>query len=112
MDSLIQTMRQAIIQLLQDYQEFLKNDPEVTSELVLDINQDRYILVEMGWQNNRRIYGVLIHIDIIDQKIWIQQDGTEEGVANELVNFGIPKDRIVLGYKSLERRKITEFAIF
>lgn len=112
MDSLIQTMRQAIIQLLKDYQEFLKNDPEVTSELVLDINQDRYILVEMGWQNNRRIYGVLIHIDIIDQKIWIQQDGTEEGVANELVNFGIPKDRIVLGYKSLERRKITEFAIF
>ena len=112
MDSLTQTMRQAINQLPQDYLDFLKNDPEVTSELVLDTDRDRYLLIEMGWQNNRRIYGVLIHIDIIDQTLWIQQDGTEEGVANELVNLGIPKDRIVLGYKSLERRKITEFAVF
>jgi hypothetical protein len=112
MDSLTQTMRPAINQLLQDYLDFLKNDPEVTSELVLDTDRDRYLLIEMGWQNNRRIYGVLIHIDIIDQKLWIQQDGTEEGVANELVNLGIPKDLIVLGYKSLERRKITEFAVF
>jgi len=30
-----------------------------------------------------------LHIDIIDQKIWIQQDGTETGIANELVNLGI-----------------------
>jgi hypothetical protein len=52
----------------------LRNDPEVTSELVLDTDdRDRYLLIEMGWQNNRRIYGVLIHIDIIHQKLSIQQ---------------------------------------
>ncbi|NEP80013.1 MAG: XisI protein [Okeania sp. SIO3B3] len=54
----------------------------------------------MGWQNSRRIYGVLIHIDTINQKIWIQQDSTEEVIANELVNLGIPYKHIVLAYKT------------
>ncbi len=63
------------------------------------------------WLKGQRIYGVLIHIDIIDNKFWIQQDGTEEGIAEELVSMGIPKENIVLAYKSLPRRQITEFAV-
>ena len=51
-------------------------------------------------------------IDIIDEKLWIQQDGTEEGIAEEMVKMSIPKDKIILAYKSLERRTITEFAVF
>jgi hypothetical protein len=31
-------------------------------------------------------------------------------VAQELVDAGVPKDRIVLGFKSPEMRKHTEFA--
>ncbi|WP_293139272.1 element excision factor XisI family protein [Okeania sp. SIO3I5] len=44
----------------------------------------------MSWQNSRRIYGTLIYLDMINQKIWIQEYLTEEGVANEIVNLGIP----------------------
>lgn len=72
---------------------------------------DRYLLIEIGWDKGRRIYGVLIHIDIMGDKLWIQQDGTEEGIADELAALGIPKERIVLAYKSLPRRQITEFAV-
>jgi XisI protein len=53
----------------------------------------------------------LIHLDIIDRKIWIQQDGTEIGIANELVDLGISPQQIVLAFKTLERRKITDFAV-
>ena len=80
-------------------------------ELVFDRTRDRYLLVETGWENGRRIYGTLLHLDIINGKIWIQQDGTEQGIANELIALGVPKDRIVLGFKSLQRRQITEFAV-
>jgi hypothetical protein len=52
-----------------------------------------------------------LHIDIINHKLWIQHDGTEEGIALELVAAGIPKEQIVLGFRSLEARKHTEFAI-
>jgi XisI protein len=54
---------------------------------------------------------MLVHLDIIDRKIWIQHDGTEEGIADELVKQGIPPQKIVLAYKSFERRKITDFAV-
>jgi hypothetical protein len=42
-------------------------------------------------------------------QIW--QNGTEEGVAIDFVRAGVPKDKTVLGFKSAEMRKDTEFAI-
>lgn len=53
----------------------------VQFEIILDKERDRYLLVEVGWQNGYRIYGAFLHLDIIDGKIWIQHDGTENGVA-------------------------------
>lgn len=106
------TLQAKIIQALQDYLAFLGTDPDAEAYLALDKENHHYLLIETGWQNNRRIYGTLIHIDIIGEKAWIQQDGTEEGIANELTRLDIPKEQIVLAYKSPERRKITEFAVF
>lgn len=111
MDSLNSNYQEIIEQVLSDYANFLGDDERVQNELVFDRTRDRYLLVEAGWENGRRTYGTLLHLDIINGKIWIQQDGTEAGIANELVALGVPKDRIVLGFKSLQRRQITEFAV-
>ena len=110
MDSVLISHRNAIQQVFKSYIDFLGNDDDTQFEMVMDNENQRYLLVEIGWHNSRRIYGTLLHIDIISDKLWIQQDGTEEGIANELVTLGIPKEQIVLGFKPLERRKLTEFA--
>ncbi|NJO42492.1 MAG: XisI protein [Cyanobacteria bacterium CRU_2_1] len=68
-------------------------------------------LVQVGWQNNRRVYGCILHLDIKDGKIWLQHNGTERQVADELVALGVPKQDIVLGFQSPSKRKFTEFAI-
>ncbi|MEL7035680.1 MAG: XisI protein [Cyanobacteria bacterium J06592_8] len=104
-------LKQAILTVLQDYIEFLGDDPNSQLHLIVDEKNDHYLLLETGWQGEHRIYGSFIHLDIINNKIWIQHDGTEEGVALELTAQGIDKQQIVLGFKSLERRKITEYAI-
>ncbi len=57
------------------------------------------------------MHGCLVHIDIQGGKLWIQRDGTEYGIANELVEAGVPKDQIVLGCRSPEIRKHTQFAM-
>ncbi|NET27144.1 XisI protein [Okeania sp. SIO1I7] len=111
MDTLKAKYLSVVEQVLCDYAEFLGNDDEVQIELVFDRDRDRYLLVETGWQDGYRIYGTLLHLNIIDNKIWIQHDGTEDGVANELVAAGIPKDSIVLGFRTLQERKVTEFAV-
>lgn len=82
-----------------------------TSADFRDSKNHHYVLVEVGWENGRRIYGTLLYIDIIDQRLWIQQDGKEEGIANEFVALGIPKQQIVLGFKPGDRRRVTEFAV-
>ena len=111
MASLIAQYRQIIAKTFQDYADFLDTDRQIQIELVLDQTRDRYLLVETGWQNGYRIYGTLLHIDIIDQKIWIQHDGTEDGIADELVAAGIPQKQIILAFKSPEIRPYTDFAI-
>jgi len=84
---------------------------EVELQTIFDTERDHYQLVHAGWRNNRRMYGCLMHIDIKDGKIWIQYDGTEIGVANELVERGVPKEDIVLAYHPPYKRPYTEFAI-
>ena len=105
------TLKQAVLSVLQTYLAFLGNDPDTQLQLIVDEQNHHYLLLEIGWQGQRRIYGTLIHLDIIDHKIWIQQDGTETGVAPELMAQGISPQQIVLGFKSLERRQITDFAV-
>lgn len=78
---------------------------------MLDEKRDRYLLVETGWQNGYRIYGNLIHIEIIDNKLGIEHDGTEDGVAYELMAAGIPEADIVLAFKLPELQKVRSLAV-
>ena len=48
--------------------------------------------------------------DIMIDKIWIQKDFTEEGIANQLVELGVPKSDIVLAFRSPYVRQFTGFA--
>jgi hypothetical protein len=53
----------------------------------------------------------VIHVDIIGDKIWIQYDGTEDGIATDLVENGVLPETIVLGFRPPEVRSYTGFAI-
>jgi hypothetical protein len=67
--------------------------------------------MNVGWQQGiHRVYGTVIHIDIKDGKLWIQWDGTDDAVAEELVERGIPKSDIVIGFHMPYKRQFTEFA--
>ena len=86
------------------------NDP-IKSQTVFDREGDHYQLVNLGWKNNStRIYGCAIHVDIIDRKIWVQHDGTEEAIADQLIEKGVQAQNIVLAYHPPNLRKYTEFA--
>ncbi len=83
---------------------------DIRFEPVFDAENDRYLLMIEGWNQYKRVHGCILHLDLKDGKVWIQRDGTDYGIANDLLNAGIPKDKIVLAFKSPELRKYTEFA--
>ncbi len=87
------------------------NDP-VESETIFDTKSDRYQLVNVGCKDSStRIYGCVLHVDIKDGKIWVQHDGTEDAIADQLVARGVPKQDIVLAYHAPHVRQYTEFAV-
>ncbi|WP_448572638.1 element excision factor XisI family protein [Trichothermofontia sp.] len=49
--------------------------------------------------------------EIIDGKVWVQRDGTEDGVTDDLVAAGIPTSDIVLGFYEPSVRPYTGYAI-
>lgn len=103
--------RQIIETVLTEYTRVPYAYGDIQTETVFDRVNDRYLLMNVGWDNNRRVHGSLVHIDIINGKLWIQRDGTEHGIAKELVRAGIPKDHIVLGFRPPEIRQYTEYAV-
>lgn len=107
----VEKYRQIIQELLQAYSKIKSSNEEVEAETIFDFINDRYQVVHVGWSNKRRVYGCILHLDIKNEKIWIQHDGTEGGIARELVEKGIPKHDIVLGFHSPFKRQFTEFAV-
>jgi hypothetical protein len=61
-------------------------------------------LIKDGWT-------IHIHVRIKNNKIYIEEDWTEEGIATELLREGVPKEDIVLAFHDPETRKFTEFAV-
>ena len=99
-----------IEQILTDYAKLAYAHADYERETVFDREQNRFLLMVHGWEGFRRVHHCSIHVDIIVGKFWIQCDNSERGVAMDLVDAGVPKDRIVLGFRSPAKRKLTEFA--
>ncbi len=84
---------------------------EYEVQTVFDEEQDRYLLLYVGWIGNKRFFGCTLGLEIKDGKIWIQHDGTEEVLANRLVEMGVPKQDIVLAFHEPEIRQYTDFGM-
>jgi hypothetical protein len=112
MERIIQ-YRQAIRQLLTDRASFdlAHLQPEVESQLIFDTEHDRYQLLDVGWEELKRVYNCFIHLDIKDGKIWIQRNMTEVDLAQELVEMGVPKEDIVLGLHPAYKRPYTGYGV-
>ncbi|MBW4648225.1 MAG: XisI protein [Kastovskya adunca ATA6-11-RM4] len=102
---------QLIKNLLKEHAKYPLKEESIEKQLIFNTENDHYQLVHIGWQDEKRIYACLIHIDIKDGKIWIQRDFTEAGIAQQLVEQGVPKSDIVLSFRSPFVRKFSEFAI-
>ncbi len=107
----VENFRQIIQQILLEYTKIPYAHGQLQCKAIFDRESDSYLLVTIGWDGAKRVHGILVHIDIIEGKVWIQRDGTEYGIAYELEKAGIPRSRIVLGFHPPEVRSHTEYAL-
>ena len=86
-----------------------RNAQEYEVQTIFDSERDHYQLLYVGWRGDKRDFGCILHLDIKQGKIWIQHDGTEEGIANRLVEMGVPKQDIILAFHEPYVRQFTGF---
>ncbi|MEO6861130.1 MAG: XisI protein [Microcoleus sp.] len=110
MDQLAQ-YRQYVQTLITRYAEDDVSDDEVEVQLICDTERDHYQWMNVGWQHLNRIYRTIIHIDIKDGKIWLQQNLTDQDPAKELVEMGVPREDIVLGLQAPYKRPYTDYGV-
>ena len=103
--------RQCIQNLLSKYVATPIANGEIESQTVFDLQQDHYQVMNVGWDGNRRVHGCVLHLDIKDGKIWVQQNTTELRIAHELAAMEISKEDIVLGFQAPYVREYTGFGV-
>ncbi len=106
----IELYRHVIQSFLTAYASIPIANGSIDCYTVFDTKQDRYLVMNIGWDGDRRVYGSVLHLDIREGKIWIEQNMTEVRIAQELVDRGVAKENIVLGFHPPEMRQYTDYA--
>jgi hypothetical protein len=102
--------RRLIQQIINEQVERDPGADGIEAQLIFDTERDRYQLNYVGWQDFKRQFDPLIQLDIIDGKIWIQHNGTDESIAERLVQLGVPTTDIVIGSHSPFKRQFDSYA--
>ena len=103
--------RDVIRTLLTKYGSYGYRYGDVETHVIFDAEHDHYQLLRMGWEGKQRVYGCVFHLNIRDGKIWIQMNSSDIDIGQELVEMGIPKDKIVLGFHPEGMRQYSEYAV-
>ena len=85
--------------------------PNVDTVLLCDEEHDNYLLMDIGWQEQSRVKRMILFVRIKNHIIWIEEDWTEAGIAEELVRAGIPQEDVVLAFQPPNVRRYTEYAV-
>ena len=105
----ISKYKNIIKSILQDIYKISPSDEYVETQLIMDDERGHYLLYSVGWENLHFVYGSFVHIDVKDNgRVWLQHDGTNLKVAEELAKAGIPKKDIVIGFQPPHARKYME----
>jgi hypothetical protein len=97
--------------LIRDYAASDRVASPIETHLVIDPTQGHYQWWNIGWRGFDRIHRCIIHLEVRDSKIWLQENKTEHDPAAALVNMGVPNEDIILGLQPPAKRPYTDYGV-
>ncbi len=94
----ITTYREIVKQVISDYAKLRPSHGNIRLDAIFDEMRDRYALMQVGWDQEKRIRGNLIYVIIENGKVVIEYDGMEYGITQDLIKKGILEHDIVLAF--------------
>jgi XisI protein len=104
--------RNAIIEALQEVAARSGDSDKVRTVTVFDESSNQYQILDLGWdESGKRVFQPMIHLELLDGKVWIQENMTDLDVAKVLLEWGVESSDIVLGMHSASLRQFSEYAV-
>jgi XisI protein len=100
-----------IEQILHDYARIPYAHGDLHMQTVFDREAQRFLLLTLGWNGIHRVHHVVVDVELRGETFWIHRDRTEDGIATDLEQAGIPKEQIVLAWHSERERVYTGYAV-
>jgi hypothetical protein len=112
MDKKIEKYQNIITGILKEYADSFNQSPKsIEAKLVFDYERNSFQLLNTGWRNGEYYFYVVFHLDIKNDKVWLNENRTDMLVAQMLVEQGIPKTDIVLGLQPPQTRALSGYAL-
>jgi XisI protein len=97
---------------LSDFTNYVNGDKGTDYEIVEDDIHFRYQVVSTSWNDDIFEFNVIFYFQIKPTgKVWLLVNNTDVLVADDLVEMGIPKSDIVIGFLPESVRPYSGFAV-
>jgi hypothetical protein len=107
----VEEYRRIVRRLIEECTSYKPSHGQIDTEAIVDPEKGHYEVMRVGWDNRCRVHYCVVHVDIINGKIWVQYDGTNRPIAEEFVEAGVPLEDIVLGFQPPDMRQYADFAV-
>ena len=111
MDKNVKKYQKAILNILEEYAKIKYANLNGENQIIVDKENQRFLIMTIGWQKNTFVHTCPMHFDIVNNKIWVQENRTEWNVGEMLENQGVPKSEIVLGFLAPSTRAYSDYAV-
>ncbi|MEL6779277.1 MAG: element excision factor XisI family protein [Cyanobacteria bacterium J06597_16] len=98
MDSTTQ-LSDVVKEVINRYAQLKPSHGNIRLDTVFDDDQGHYALMQVGWDRDRRVRGNLIYITLQDNRVIIEYDGMECGIAQDLIATGVTSEQIIPAYQ-------------
>ncbi|MEH1783757.1 MAG: XisI protein [Nostoc sp.] len=92
------TYREIVKQMIIQYSKLRPSHGDIRLDPIFDETHDRYALMQVGWDRGRRVRGNLIYVTLQNGKVYIEYDGIEHGITQDLIVMGVSPLDIVLAF--------------
>ncbi len=106
----IKHYRETIERIIGEVLQITPSTDEVQYKALFDRERDCYAMIAVGWEGSQRALDIIIYLEIVNGKIWLQADNTDLAIARDLERAGISKGEVVLGLHPPDVRLYTEYA--
>jgi len=83
-----------------------EDESGIENQIITDDQHGHYLLFSVGWEGKHWHYASYLHLDVKPTgRVWLQHDGTDLRVAEQLAKRGIPKSDLVIAFHPPYARK-------